>query len=100
MEERKEWRTLYMINKPVVFLGFLPMQWLFISCILFLIGYAVWWLAIMLIPIVYLIGRRLSKEHSNGNPGYISSLIVRRSMPKYFEDRTGLFDQPIIDAAH
>lgn len=96
MEDRKEWRTLYMINKPVYFLGFRPVQWLYISCILFGIGYAMWWLLLILIPVIYSIGRKLAKEYTNGNPGYISSLIVRRSMPKYFEDQAGLFDQLII----
>tara|TARA_Y100001949_G_scaffold150648_1_gene135952 strand:- start:268 stop:570 length:303 start_codon:yes stop_codon:yes gene_type:complete len=100
MEERKEWRTLYIINKPVHFLGFRPVQWLYISCIVFLIGYAVWWLLLILIPVVYSIGRKLNKEHTSGNPGYISSLIVRRSMPKYFEDRVGFFDQLIINETH
>lgn len=96
MEARKEWRTLYMINKPVHFLGFRPMHWLYISCILFLIGYAAWWAALLLIPLVFVMGRHLGREHSKGNPGYITSLIVRRYMHKYFEDRVGLFDQLIV----
>jgi hypothetical protein len=91
MEQRKQWKSLYMINKKVFFLGFSPAQWMMIACLLFMIGFFYWPLAVGLIIPVYLLGRKVSRLNTAGNPDFIKGLIVWLSIKKYFIDSESLF---------
>ena len=91
--ERKEWKTLYLINKPTFFLGFRPVQWMGICCILFVTGWFALWLVLLMLYPVYMAGKRISRLQSAGHPDPVASQIVWWSMRKYFIDEEGFFDQ-------
>jgi len=93
MEERKEWRSLYQINKRIYFLGFKPMQLIILSCLLFVVGYFFWWVAILSFIPLYRVGQMLSRANSSGNPDMILSLFVWYGMKKYFVDGNNIFEK-------
>ena len=93
MEERKEWKSLYMINKKIFFLGFKPLQWVTIANFLFLTGFFVWWLAVLTIIPLFLTGRKISRINAAGNPDLILGLVVWNSIHKYIIDTECIFDQ-------
>jgi len=80
-----------MINKKIFFLGFKPVQWVMMACLLFVLGFFFWWLAILLLVPIYLGGREISRSNHAGNPDFILSLIVWNSIGKYFLDQDTLF---------
>lgn len=90
---RKEWHTLHLINTPIYFLGFKPIQWVFISCCLFMIGWFAWWLAVLLFYPVYVLGKKVSRAHSAGHPNLLLSLVIWYSMKKYFIDPSAFFNR-------
>ena len=100
MEDRKEWKSLYMINKKIFFLGFKPIQWVMIACFLFLMGFFFWWLALILLIPLYLSGRRVSRSNDAGNPDFIKGLIVWNSFSKYFLDNENIFGKLEEDEPH
>ena len=91
MEERKEWRSLHIINRKTHFLGFRPLQWVIIACGLFLVGFFYWWLAGLLVPLLWRLGHKVAGENRRGNPDCILGWVVRASMARYFVDYQGIF---------
>ena len=82
-----------MINKKIFFLGFKPVQWVIIASFLFLLGFFIWWLAILMIIPIYITGRNISRANAAGNPDLVMGLIVWHSFKKYFIDSAGIFNK-------
>ena len=91
--ERKEWKSLYLINKSTYFIGFKPVQWVGICSLLFIIGWFAWWVAMLILIPVYMTGKRIARMQSAGHPDPVSSEIIWFSMKKYFIDEHGFFDR-------
>ena len=82
-----------MINKRIYLLGFKPVQWIMVACLLFIVGFLLWWIALILLIPIYHFGMKVSRANYAGNPDLIKSLIVWNSFHKYFLDQDNLFEK-------
>ena len=92
MEQRKEWRSLHLINRKVSFLGFRPLQWVIIACALFGVGFLFWWLALAAVPLLWHLGRATTRQQRRGHPDYLLEWVLRVGQKRYFVDHEGIFN--------
>ena len=93
-EKLKVFRNL---NRPVYFWGFSAIQLLVSVLITGLIAAIKIYLAVVLaIPLIVIMGK-IKKENQKGNPDYLESFFIKRIIPGYIEDRSGLFKKLIHD---
>lgn len=105
VQERKEWKTLHQINRPVFVAGLKPFQWViaFIFCVSILfavvMGSSSFKYVLLILPYPLYLGiKKLSKENDAGHPDYLSSVFVWVQITSYgffknphFVDSTNVF---------
>jgi hypothetical protein len=99
-QERREWKTLYQMNRPVYIAGLKPFQWVIVFALSVFILFAlvmgsspVRFILLLLPYPLYLGVKKVSRENDSGHPDYLNTIFVWWQMNKHFIDSTKVFSK-------